>query len=207
MADTKINWLKAKDGDADEIEKIVEKYYKWALKRAYYWTNKTYIVLDEAISLALMALMCCIRGNYDPEKAAFITYLTRAIDNEFRFYLRSENKHVTRCVSFDNAVGYDTDYEVTWLENIESDDIGPHELLEEKESFLEALDVIDNVWKATSENERKCLLLRSQGCKAHKDLAREMNLTCGQIQYLIRKIRNRVREERNLIQGFGGIDA
>ena len=58
----------AKQGDEHSIELLVEQYYRLAYSIAYKWIRKGVISKDEGISEANLALMNCIRGNFDPDR-------------------------------------------------------------------------------------------------------------------------------------------
>ena len=82
----------AKQGDEHSIKLLVEQYYRLAYSIAYEWIRKGAIPKDEGISEANLALMNCIRGNFDPGKGDFTSYLVRAVNNQIRMYLRRKKR-------------------------------------------------------------------------------------------------------------------
>jgi len=83
---------KARAGDAQSIEQLVKQYSRLAYSIAYEWVRRGVISADDAIGEADLALMKCVRGNFDETKGKFKSYLARAVDNQIRMYLRQEKK-------------------------------------------------------------------------------------------------------------------
>lgn len=184
-------WSKAKLGDEDVIEKIVLQYYRLAYSVAYKWIRKGMIPYDEAISAAHLSLLKCIRGNYDPEKAEFTTYLVRAVDNEMRMYLR-RNKKTQQLVSLDKEIQFDEGYAVygDTLEDIEQNAI---EEVEERITLGYIEEAVFVALQRMKANERFCFVLWLQGL-THTRVAETVGISQSYASRLIGAAIKKIRQ-------------
>ena len=61
-----ISWSLVREGNEEEIERLVVKYYKVAYKIAHWWARTGQIEESEAVGLANIAIMKCIyKGSFD----------------------------------------------------------------------------------------------------------------------------------------------
>lgn len=200
-----LKWEEAKRGDADEVERIVEKYYRLAFKVAYKWVKADVIEADEAISLSLLALMKCINGNFDPKKGKFSTYLGKAVDNEIRMWLRTENEHRERTLPLEECRFVDTDgNEMSWLDSIESTMPGPDARLDEKETLEEALEIFEQALARMSEKERRCLYLAIVEDLTHAEIGKVVGVSQSYTSRLLQSARKKLeREKARIFRSWG----
>lgn len=180
-------WEEAKNGNVEEVERIVEQYRRWAYSVAQRWIGLGVIEKDEAISLAMVALMKCIKGNYDPERSEFTTYLARAVDNEIRMYLRREMKHRTRTLSLEDVkIGLSDGNTVSWMDTLEVDELGPEELLLEEMNVKEAYEIFLKCKCEMTELEGQCLTLVLIHGLTQKEAAEVLSISRSYVSRLYR---------------------
>lgn len=190
-------WKEEECTDAEEVERIVEKYYRLAFKIASKWVKSSLIEQDEANSLALLALMKCIRGAYNPKKGKFSTYLGRAVDNEIRMWLRGENKR-SKILYFDDIKYCDSEgNEMSWLDSIKSSLLGPDESLGEKETLKEAIEIFERASVHMSKKERECIYLSVVNGVTHAEIGEVVGISQSYVSRLLRNAREKLGRERD----------
>ena len=199
-----LKWKEAKRGDADEVERIVEKYYRLAFKIAHKWIKANVIEADEAISPSLVALMKCINGNFDPKKGKFSTYLGKAVDNEIRMWLRTENKHRERTSSLEECRFVDIDgNEMSWLDSIEST-MPTGCPVDEKETLEEAIEIFEQASTRMSEKERRCLYLAIVEGLTHAEIGEVVGISQSYTYRLLQSARQKLeREKARIFRSWG----
>jgi RNA polymerase sigma factor (sigma-70 family) len=134
---SEICWDLVKNGDKDEVEKTVEKYYKVGYKIAHWWARTGSIEESEAIGLANIAIMKCItKGSYDETRGvAFSSYLGAAVHNEIRMFLRKERKiRANVALSLDQPL---------FIQNRHKASEDPYELLTYGDTMLDSMTLED----------------------------------------------------------------
>lgn len=187
-------WARAKRGDPEAIEELVEEYYKLAFNLAYSWMRRGVIDYEEAQSIGYLALMKCIRGNYNPDKGSFSTYLGTAVNNEVRMFLRAQNKH-SQVASLEElgmvaaSNGFDGEF---CIDNVlECEEDGPEECYLEQERREELEKLVRSVQKEMSENERLCFLYWLEGFTC-VEIANKVSLSQGYVWRLVRSAKDKV---------------
>ena len=163
------------------------------------------IEADEAISLSLVALMKCINGNFDPKKGKFTTYLGKAVDNEIRMWLRTENKHRERTLPLEECRFVDIDgNEMSWLDSIESTMPGPDTRLDEKETLEEAIEIFEQASTRMSEKERRCLYLAIVEGLTHAEIGEVVGISQSYTCRLLQSARQKLeREKARIFRSWG----
>lgn len=153
-------WLKAKMGDPEAIEILVEKYRKLGYSTAKAWVRRGVIPYDEAVSASHLALMKCIRGSYDPKKNSFATYLVRAVDNEIKMYLRARQREAQ--IQFVSVSRESAGEDVDLLELLPDEDVDVVQTVED-------IMILDTCWAMlgldadSGDREIVCLMRRLEG--------------------------------------------
>jgi len=190
----------AKRSDAKEVEWLVEKYYRLALKVAHKWVKSNILDADEAVSLALLALMKCINGDFDPKKGKFTTYLGKAVDNEIRMFLRNERRYRSRCISINECKFVDDNgNEMLWIDSLESEIPGPDVQLDEKETLLEAIEIFEKASLRMTEKEKRCMYLAIVEDMTYTEIGKRLGISQSYVSRLLRSARQKLEWEKNRI--------
>lgn len=187
----------AKAGDEHSIGLLVEQYYRLAYSTAYDWIRKGAISKDDGISEANLALMKCIRGNFDPRKGDFTSYLVKAVDNQIRMYLRREKRD--RMIGYTDIVFQMEDGETDVVSGLADESYSIEEAVESSmlvASILEILEKDDSI-KA---KEAACLLLRVEG-RTCDEIAVMLDMSQS---YVSRLSNNAVDKVKKVLDKDGG---
>lgn len=184
---------KAKNGDSECIELLVEQYARLAYSIAHDWVRKGVIPVEEAISEANVALIQCIRGSYDAKKGKFTSYLARAVDNQIRMYLRHERKE-QQIEYVDSSVVTEDGNILDVIATLRDTSVSVEDLVERELMVAH----IKKTMEALPGYEAECLWLRAEG-KTCKQIAEQLGISPSYVSRLsltaVEKIR-KVFEER-----------
>lgn len=138
METNDIDWELVNQGDEQEIKKVVEKYKKLAYKIAHRWAKTSDIESEDAVGKANEVLMRCIsKGGFDDSLGDFTSYLSMAVENEFRIWYR---KRTTKDSINTEAASLDKDM---------VDDMGLKDFIKDRsyqpERIAESFDVASRV--------------------------------------------------------------
>ena len=150
----------AKQGDKHSIELLVEQYHRLAYSVAYEWIRKGAISKDDGISEANLALMKCIRGNFDPDKGDFTSYLVRAVNNQIRMYLRREKRD--RMIDYVDGVIKVEDEELDVVDGLIDEGYSIEDIVESSMMVSNVLDILESD-ASIKAKEVACLMLRIEG--------------------------------------------
>ncbi len=187
----------AKQGDEHSIELLVEQYYRLAYSIAYKWIRKGVISKDEGISEANLALMNCIRGNFDPDKGDFASYLVRAVNNQIRMYLRREKRD--RMIDYVGSVTKVEDGELDVVAGLVDEDYSIEDIVESSMMVSSVLDILasDASIKA---KEVVCLMLRING-RTCDEIAAMLDMSQS---YVSRLSNNAIDKVKKVLDRDGG---
>ncbi len=186
----------AKQGDKHSIELLVEQYHRLAYSVAYEWIRKGAISKDDGISEANLALMKCIRGNFDPDKGDFTSYLVRAVNNQIRMYLRREKRD--RMIDYVDGVIKVKDGELGVVDRLIDEDYSIEDIVESSMMVSTVLDILKN--NSIKTKEVACLMLRVEG----KTCA-EIAVMLGMSQSYVSKLSNNaVDKVKKVLDRDGG---
>ena len=192
-------WDKAKDGDKEEIRHIVEKYYKVAYKIAHWWAKTGRIEESEAVGLANIAIMKCVRkGYYDETRGIkFTSYLGSAVHNEIRMFLRKERKERGR-VSFSldeplATVESNNGEQITTYGEVLQDECTLEQMLEDKFEFEDAYVALHEVSEYLTDAELTCLILYLIGTPM-KEISRNLGYSQSYSRKILSSAQNKLRE-------------
>lgn len=198
MKITREMWQAAKAGDPKVIEQLVDKYYRLAYRTTLKWVHKGFVPYDDAISIAHCVLMKCIRGNYDPDRAEFTTYLCRAVDNEVRMYLRQVRK-VQKEISLETPVAEKGGVCVTLGELIGDPNPTVEELVTDDFVLREVEKAVMLALVKMKDNERLCFALWLQGM-THTKVAEVVGVSQSYASRLIGSAVKKVRKEAQKLE-------
>ena len=191
------NWELAQQGDLAEIERIVEKYYKVAYKIAHWWAKSGQIEDSEAIGLANIAIMKCIRkGTYDETRGIkFTSYLASAVNNEIRMFLRKERRIRDKInKSLDQPLqSNELDYlgNLTYGDTIADPDT-LESLFEEECLVKEAITALQIVTEDMPHFDRICLSLHLKGYSVKK-ISQQLGYPQGKVRSSVGSTRHKLR--------------
>lgn len=187
----------AKQGDERSIELLVEQYYRLAYSIAYEWIRKGAIPKDEGISEANLALMNCIRGNFDPDKGDFTSYLVRAVDNQIRMYLRREKRD--RMIDYVDGVIKVEDEELDVVDGLIDEDYSIEDIVESSMMVSNVLDILESD-ASIKAKEVACLMLRIEGMTCD-EIAEMLDMSQS---YVSRLSNNAVDKVKKVLDRDGG---
>lgn len=188
----------AKQGDEHSIELLVEQYYRLAYSIAYEWIRKGAIPKDEGISEANLALMNCIRGNFDPDKGDFTSYLVRAVDNQIRMYLRREKRD--RMIDYVDGVIKVEDEELDVVDGLIDEGYSIEDIVESSMMVSSVLDILESDTSIKAK-EVACLMLRIEG-RTCDEIAEMLDMSQS---YVSRLSNNAVDKVKKVLDRDGGI--
>lgn len=188
----------AKQGDKHSIELLVEQYYRLAYSIAYEWIRKGAIPKDEGISEANLALMNCIRGNFDPDKGDFTSYLVRAVDNQIRMYLRREKRD--RMIDYVDGVIKVEDEELDVVDGLIDEGYSIEDIVESSMMVSSVLDILESDTSIKAK-EVACLMLRMEG-RTCDEIAEMLDMSQS---YVSRLSNNAVDKVKKVLDRDGGI--
>jgi RNA polymerase sigma factor (sigma-70 family) len=187
----------AKQGDKHSIELLVEQYCRLAYSIAYEWIRKGAIPKDEGISEANLALMNCIRGNFDPDKGDFTSYLVRAVDNQIRMYLRREKRD--RMIDYVDGVIKVEDEELDVVDGLIDEDYSIEDIVESSMMVSSVLDILESD-DSIKAKEVACLMLRIEG-RTCDEIAEMLGMSQS---YVSRLSNNAVDKVKKVLDRDGG---
>lgn len=188
----------AKAGDATSIEKIVEQYHRLAYSTAYDWIRKGAIPREEGISEANLALMKCIRGNFDCTKGEFTSYLVRAVDNQIRMYLRREKRE--RQIEYVDSYIDMEDGTVDVLDSIEDTGLLVEDVVE-RQMLVSTIMKILHEHPIVTQKEVDCLMLRMNGLTCD-EIAVELDMSQS---YASRLSNTAVEKVKQILEDMGEV--
>ena len=187
----------AKQGDKHSIELLVEQYHRLAYSVAYEWIRTGAIPKDEGISEANLALMNCIRGNFDPDKGDFTSYLVRAVDNQIRMYLRREKRD--RMIDYVDGVIKVEDEELDVVDGLIDEDYSIEDIVESSMMVSSVLDILESD-ASIKAKEVACLMLRIEG-RTCDEIAEMLDMSQS---YVSRLSNNAVDKVKKVLDRDGG---
>ncbi len=188
----------AKQGDKHSIELLVEQYYRLAYSIAYEWIRKGAIPKDEGISEANLALMNCIRGNFDPDKGDFTSYLVRAVDNQIRMYLRREKRD--RMIDYVDGVIKVEDEELDVVDGLIDEDYSIEDIVESSMMVSSVLDILESD-ASIKAKEVACLMLRIEG-RTCDEIAEMLDMSQSYVSRLSNTAVDKVKKVLDRDGGF-----
>lgn len=198
MVDRKNVFELAKQGDKHSIELLVEQYYRLAYSIAYEWIRKGAIPKDEGISEANLALMNCIRGNFDPDKGDFTSYLVKAVDNQIRMYLRREKRD--RMIDYVDGVIKIEDEELDVVDGLIDEDYSIEDIVESSMMVSNVLDILEND-ASIKAKEVACLMLRMEG-RTCDEIAEMLDMSQSYVSRLSKSAVDKVKKVLDRDGGF-----
>ena len=188
----------AKAGNCIEIEKIVTQYYKVAYKIAHNWARSGLIDESEALSLANIAIMKCIRnGSYDPgRETKFTSYLGSAVHNEIRMHLRKERRRRKRIsFSFDEVLETDNvkGEEPLFYGDALIDTLSLEEQLQDKFLLEEAVTALKDAKPNMKPVELKCFLLHLQGLNV-REISEEVEFSQSYTRKILYSAQDKIKD-------------
>lgn len=203
---TEVCWELARQGDQDQIELIVHKYYKVGYKIAHKWARTGQIEESEAVGLANIAIMKCItKGTFDETRGIkFTSYLGTAVHNEIRMFLRKERRIRDRnSFSLDQPLAADRTHngkngstvEHLSYADIMVDPITIESQLEDQFLLEDALQVLDCTIDNLTDLELKCLSLSLSGLTI-KELSFEINYSPNYTRKVLNSAQDKLKEQR-----------
>ena len=203
---SEVCWELARQGDQDQIDLIVHKYYKVGYKIAHKWARSGQIEESEAIGLANIAIMKCIKkGTFDETRGIkFTSYLGTAVHNEIRMFLRKERRVRDRnSFSLDQPFLSDVfanSRNGSFTENLTYSDIMVDPVtiesqLEDQFLLEDALQILDITIEHLTELELKCLSLYLSGLTI-KELSIEINYSPNYTRKVLNSAQDKLKEAR-----------
>lgn len=120
----------AKNGDSQELNKVLEQYKPFIYKTAKQYNLKNYD-LNDLVQIGYMALMKAV-VKYRTGSNTFSTYAFNAIKNELRYTARQNNRH-NEDLSLNSPVNTSGNAKIEYIDCIESkDNLEDHILKSEK---------------------------------------------------------------------------
>ena len=203
---SEVCWDLARQGDQDQIDLIVHKYYKVGYKIAHKWARSGQIEESEAVGLANIAIMKCIKkGTFDETRGIkFTSYLGTAVHNEIRMFLRKERRIRDRnCFSLDQPLTADRNsngrnghfVENLTYADIMVDPITVESQLEDQFLIEDALQVLDSIIEELTDLELRCLSLSLSGLTI-KELSNELNYSPNYVRKVLNVVQDKLKEKR-----------
>lgn len=208
-----ISWSLVREGNEEEIERLVVKYYKVAYKIAHWWARTGQIEESEAVGLANIAIMKCIyKGSFDETREIkFSSYLGSAVHNEIRMFLRKERKNRDNVsFSLDQPLavkgGHRSGRNRTSKDSLDSltygdavlDTITLEDSMEDTFLYEDAHDVLVEAADEMSQQELRCVILYLLGLSIRQtssSLGRSQNHTRKVLASAMTKLKDTFNEK------------
>ena len=190
----------AKNGDEEMIDQLVRLYYKAAYKIAHRWAKSGKIEESEALSLANIAIMKCVRnGNYDEtKKTKYVTYLCTAVHNEIRMFLRKEKRYRKKILySIDEPVISEHDHFGDGMDYANASEMASpgtvEEEVEERMTLEEAVSVLNEAEKYMTRPERIALIMHLNG-RSVRDISKKLDCSDTYSRSSLNKAKEKLKE-------------
>jgi len=210
---SEVCWELARQGDKDEIDRIVTKYYKVGYKIAHKWARTGQIEESEAVGLANIAIMKCVtKGTFDETRGIkFTSYLGTAVHNEIRMFLRKERRNRQRSAfSLDQPMSVDVQgfgrnngsggsptEDLDYASTIEDIGSSVEDCLEDQFLLEDAIQILDETICYLTDLEIKCLSLHLSG-KPIKELSLEIGYSPNYTRKVLYSAQEKLKEQKRI---------